>query len=382
MLAARAASSSARRVSAAPRHIALRPSATFSATATVSQIARTRSAAAVVSGIRHHGAQALAPGVEEAGLVAAAQARGEPARDRLPVRPAAVAGRQRRALEQQVRPREIAAGRRGAQDGAVARAAGQRVEQVLDAVARRQAGDQVGPLERHGGLVGQRPHELLVALAEAARRAREHAQQAQLLTRGLERRGQEGRVLEPRPQAAAGAAPASAREQLEQQRPAVRARLARVRRIGGDEPQLAPVGLEPEQLAEVGGEHGPGAHRRRLVDPLVLRRGGQPPRDLREPRERPHALARLRVELRVLDRAADERRGVREQRDVVLRELARRRRVEHDHPDHLPGTVGHGHGRHRLPALLLELREVLHARVTQRAARDQRRLLAAAPPSP
>ena len=128
---------------------------------------------------------------------------------------------------------------------------------------------------------------------------------------------------------------AAAGEQLEQQRAALRPRAGRARRVGGDEPQLVPAGLEPEQLAQVGAEQRARARRRRLVEPLVPRRGGELLGDRGERGERVDALARLRVELRVLDRAADERRGVREQLDVLLAELARRGGVEHDHADHV-----------------------------------------------
>ena len=113
----------------------------------------------------------------------------------------------------------------------------------------------------------------------------------------------------------------------------------------------------------------------------MLRRGGEPLRDLGEPRERRDALARLLVELRVLDRAADERRGVREQLDVLLGELARGGGVQHDHADHVARARGDRDRGHRLPALLLELGEVLHARVVERLVADQRGPLVARAPS-
>ena len=77
---------------------------------------------------------------------------------------------------------------------------------------------------------------------------------------------------------------AAAGEQLEQQRAALRPRAGRAGRVGGDQPQLVPAGLEPEQLAQVGAEQRARAGRRRLVEPLVARRRGEPLRDLGEPR--------------------------------------------------------------------------------------------------
>ena len=109
----------------------------------------------------------------------------------------------------------------------------------------------------------------------------------------------------------------------------------RARRVRCGEAQLAAARLEPEELAQVRLQQRARARRRRLVQALVLRRGGEPLRDLGELGERGDALARLLVELRVLDRAADQRRGVGQQVDVLLGELARRGRVQHDHADHV-----------------------------------------------
>ena len=70
-----------------------------------------------------------------------------------------------------------------------------------------------------------------------------------------------------------------------------------------------------------------------------------------------------------------------EQLDVLLGELARRGGVQHDHADHVARRARDRHGGHRLPALLLELGEVLHARVVERLVADQRGAACCAPPS-
>ena len=313
---------------------ALTPSATCSAAATASHRSITRSAAAA-SGISTTARRPSRAASKKPDLVAA-RAGARRAASRRPPSPRRRRSRPRGlAVDEHVRAGEVAAGRRRGGDRAVGRAVGERVEQVLHAVARRQPGDQLRPLQPHRGLVGERAQQLLVARAEAARA--EHDEQAELLVGRDERRGQQRRALVVGPQVAVGAAVAAAGEQLEQQRAALRPRAGRARRIGGDEPQVVPARLEPEQLAEVGVQDGARAGRGRLVDALVARRRRELLGHLGEPGERRDALARLRVELGVLDPAADERGGVREQVDVLLAELARRGGVQHDHADHLAG---------------------------------------------
>ena len=90
-------------------------------------------------------------------------------------------------------------------------------------------------------------------------------------------------------------------------------------------------------------------------------------------RERLDAAARVLVEPRVLDRPGDERRGVGEEREHALVELARRDRVQDDDAERRAGPGRDRDRDHRLEALLLDLGEVLHARVGHRALADELR---------
>ncbi len=86
------------------------------------------------------------------------------------------------------------------------------------------------------------------------------------------------------------------------------------------------------------------------------------------------ALPGLLVEARVLDRAGDERGRGDEEVDLVVGELPWRRRVRGDRADRLAVTPHDGDREERLVALLLELGDVLHARVGEGVLPDERRL--------
>ena len=84
--------------------------------------------------------------------------------------------------------------------------------------------------------------------------------------------------------------------------------------------------------------------------------------------------AHLVVEARVLDRAGDERGGRHEQHDLGVGELARRFGVERDRADRVAAAPEDRDRDERLEPLLLELGDVLDARILERVLADERRL--------
>jgi hypothetical protein len=86
------------------------------------------------------------------------------------------------------------------------------------------------------------------------------------------------------------------------------------------------------------------------------------------------AAARRLVEARVDDRRGHQRRRVDHEGRVLLGEDARRFRVQGDHADQLAVGGNQGNRHDRLVLLLLELGEVLDARVLQRVLGDEDRL--------
>ena len=142
-------------------------------------------------------------------------------------------------------------------------------------------------------------------------------------------------------------------------------------RVGAGEVELVRVRVDAPDLTRVGAEQLPRAARDGVVEILAERDGRERLAQLGERRERLDAPARALVELRVLDRAGDERRGVHEEVEHSVVELARRLGMEDDHTDHVAVAREHGHGDHRLELLLLELRHVLHARVVERVVADE-----------
>ena len=104
-----------------------------------------------------------------------------------------------------------------------------------------------------------------------------------------------------------------------------------------------------------------------------LGRARSTPTACREPLQLAHPAPGRGVQARVLDRAGHERRGVDDEGRVLLAEHARRLRVQGDHADHLVVLADQRHGDDRLVLLLVELREVLDARVGEGVVRDERR---------
>jgi hypothetical protein len=152
------------------------------------------------------------------------------------------------------------------------------------------------------------------------------------------------------------------------------------RRVGGDDDQ-ATARVELEQVAAVARQQLPDARRRDAVQLAATRDRGDPLAERRQPREVGNALLGLLVELGVLDRAGDHRRGLREDVQHALVELVRRRGVQHDHAEHVAAARRHRHGRHGLEAVLLELGDEVRARVLRRPLADERRLPVAHRPS-
>ncbi len=198
------------------------------------------------------------------------------------------------------------------------------------------------------------------------RPAQAAAQQAELLVARGERRRQQALPAAPR-RCARRRRGGPCRAAAPRGRAAARARPAR--RVGRREHELVGLGVEPPDLTGVGAEQLAGAAGDGVVQVLAERHGGERLAQPGEGGERVDAPPRLLVELGVLDRPGRQRGGVHEEPEDVVVELARRLGVEDDHPDHGARAVEERDGHHRLEALLLELRHVLHARVLHRAAR-------------
>ena len=250
--------------------------------------------------------------------------------------------------------REVAArlGRLGL--GGLHRARRQRLEQILDDVLGRQPLDQLGLLQPHRGLVRHRAQELGVLVVEGA---------------AVRNAGEDPELLVPRrqrcdKQLVLHRAGAPAAHEVEQLRRASGAR-ARLRRIRTREVQLVGLGVDPPNLARVGAEQLASAARDGVVEVLAQRHRRERLAQLRERRERLDPPARALEELRVVDRARRQRRRVHEKVEHSVVELARRLRMENHHTQHVAVAGHHRHGHHRLEALLLELRHVLHARVIE-----------------
>ena len=151
--------------------------------------------------------------------------------------------------------------------GRLDRAGGERVEHVLDDVLRRQALDQLGLLEAHRGLVGDRAEQLLVLVGELPI-VGEAAEDPELLVAGDQRRDQQRVLVDVRPELAGRPAPAAAAtavgppHQVEHQAGAARARARRRGAARGRRRpacQLVRVDVEPVDLAGVGAEQLAGA---------------------------------------------------------------------------------------------------------------------------
>ena len=231
------------------------------------------------------------------------------------------------------------------------------LEEVADEVPLGEPLDQPHLLDPDRDLARHRPSQL-----DAAGPVGDD--EADQLVVGDERRGDA---------AAPGAGRELGAELGERDRPArVGARRAR-------EPQAELVGARLDQVdvARLGVEQ---PSRRRRRRPGSSSSSVSTPRDrlgeLGERLELADTTAHLAVETGVLDRARDERRGGDEEVDLVRRELARRLRVRGDDADHVAVLAHDRHAQERLEALLLELGDVLDARVGEQVVRDEGRLAA------
>ena len=241
------------------------------------------------------------------------------------------------------------------------RAGGERLEHVLDDVLRREALDQLRLLQAHRRLMSDGAEQLRVLVVERAPPS-DATEEAQLLVSGRQRRDHE-LVLD-----GSGAAAPHERHQLGG---ASRA----VGRVRAHEVELVGLGVDPPDLARVRAEQLARAARDRVVEVLAQRDRRQRLAQLGERGERLHPPARALVELRVLDRARGERRRVHEKVEHSVVELARSLGMENHHTQDVAVAGHHRHGHHRLEALLLELRHVLHARVVERVVADELRRL-------
>ncbi len=125
-------------------------------------------------------------------------------------------------------------------------------------------------------------------------------------------------------------------------------------RVGAEESPAAGDDVRPKSLQRLG------------------RRSGL--RELRQVLELAHPLAALVVEPRILDRAGHERGARDEELDLGVGELTRRDRVERERPDRIAALAEHRDRDERLELLLLELGDVLDARVVEGVVADERRL--------
>ncbi len=169
-------------------------------------------------------------------------------------------------------------------------------------------------------------------------------------------------------------APAAAGELRAELRQAERLPRGPLLGVAGDALELLAARVEEIHVAGARAEQRAGALDHRLDELLEPVGARDLLCELGELLELGHAQARLLVQPRVLDRARDERRRGHEEVDLVVRELARRLGVRGDDADHVAGAPDHRHREQRLELLLLELREVLRARVGEGVVADERRL--------
>jgi hypothetical protein len=336
-------------------------------------------------GQREHRAEMVAARVGQRRAVHAAQPGLDALGDR---RPVAAGGHSRRLdVHDHVAAAKVEASRLGTRLGDVHRPDRERVEEIANRVLGRKALDELRLLERQRHLVAHCLEELGVLVGEPPAGSREHEQHAELLPARHERgREDRGTATLPRGAKKAPRAPtarprAAAAQQLEQRSALVLGERLGVEGEGGGRLQPAAVGVGSVQLARLAAQQPAHASRDHPVEVLVpadssdlLAEGGKPGQGV-------DSLARLLVQARVLDRTGDERRRVDKEVEHPLVELARRRGMHDDDADDLAGAPGDRHGGHRLEALLLELGDVLHARVGERVVADEGGLVVARHPA-
>ena len=235
-------------------------------------------------------------------------------------------------------------------------AAGELLEEVLDQVLLRELLDDLHLLETDRDLARDGAAEL------DAHAPFGHEQPDQLVVRHERNR-------DPR------ASPA-ARELGPELREAER--VPRVSRLGiaGDALELLAARIEQVDVAGARGQERSRAGDDGLQELLERARSRDRLRELGELLELGDPDPRLLVQARVLDRARDERGRCDEEVDLVVRELPRRLGVGGDDADHVARAADDGEREQRLEALLLELREVLRARVGEGVVADEGRLAA------
>ena len=241
------------------------------------------------------------PGIDEGTRPRACAAASRRARRPRATAARLLAGRHRAGVDEDVAAVEIAA--RGARAGLgdVERAVVERLEQRADQVLGGQALDVLGVAQRQGGLVGDGLQQLLVLGGEGAH-ARAH--------------GDEGADL---------------LAIVAQRRPRLDVRIGeRARRVEGDELERAVLAVAQPQLRGVAAQQPAHARGDHAVELLAAPDRDDALAQLGEVREGVDAQPRLLVEARVLDRARHERRGVDEEVEHALVELARGHRVQDD----------------------------------------------------
>ena len=300
---------SPRRPSPVPRPAVLTPSTTPSARATSSHAART-AAAVLARGEQDGGAQRLQPGVEVARVVRAVEARLQAGRHGLPVGRPAAPGTPWRKTCGRARLKPFGAARRTTGSGAPPSSASKRSLTRSRSVSRAISSARWSAI---AACCGDRAQQVLVGLPDGRVRrprgstARRAARRTRRAAPRRPRRPR-ARATARRPSAAAGAV-----QQLERERAGAGPRHRRAGRVGGEQPQLPAAGVQAEQLAQAGAEHRPAARRGGDGDGVALGRRGQRLGRARERRQLVHAGARLGVQARVLDRAAEQRGGMAEE---------------------------------------------------------------------
>ncbi len=268
-------------------------------------------------------------------------------------------------------PPRLRRDRRGAAPGR------ERVEEILDQVALGQPLDQLQALEAERGLRRDRVREVARVLARAPVLREPRDQEAHHLVARDQRRDERG--------AHRGGAPERAGEHRGE-RAAVGLRALQLAAQLGQGDDVGTVGrtgrgcahaqpvaarleqVDPQRLGPEQAERLLDGDCEQVVDRLGAR---DVPSELRQLLELAQRAAGALVEPRVLDRVGHERGDVQQERGVLRAEHARGLGVQRDHADHALALGDQRDGDERLVLLLLELGEVLDARVGERLLRDE-----------
>ena len=250
---------------------------------------------------------------------------------------------------------EVAAQPPGATlDSVAASMLGELLEEVLDQVLLGETLEHLDLLDRDGRLIGDRAREIELAGSLGDERTDQ-------LVSGDERHRH----------ARGPATPAHFRPELAE---SDRRGLVAPRRLGKAAKQPVLLGVAEIEAHSLGAEQLPRPpHELRSEHVERLGRGNRLG-ELGELLELAHALPRLVVELRVLDRTRDERRARDEEVHFRVGELARRDGVESDRADRLAALAVERHRNERLKPLFLELGHVFHTRIVEGVLAYERRL--------